>query len=191
MDNRLKEINLRLSEYSIGNFDRNLKISPMLDEVDAISSGINMLGEELKAITISRNYFNSIFNSVSDMVFILNLKGIIIDSNKSAKVITRYDGDSLIGKKINELINDVPPFFSNMVNQLKKNSSYTKNEGKIYSKRGEVIPVKIGVSSFTNEKKDKLFLLTASDITFQKNTENFRLLIVYSALFILFWVIPW
>ena len=79
MDNRLKEINLRLSEYSIGNFDRNLKISPMLDEVDAISSGINMLGEELKAITISRNYFNSIFNSVSDMVLILKPKGIIID----------------------------------------------------------------------------------------------------------------
>lgn len=71
MDNRLKEINSRLSEYSIGNFDNNIKISPRLDEIDAISSGINMLGEELKSITISRDYFNNIFNSVSDMVFIL------------------------------------------------------------------------------------------------------------------------
>lgn len=172
MDNRLKEINLRLSEYSIGNFDRNLKISPMLDEVDAISSGINMLGEELKAITISRNYFNSIFNSVSDMVFILNPKGIIIDSNKSAKGKLKYDEDSLTGKKINELINDMPSFFSNVVSQLKKYSVYSKDDSKIYSKRGEAIPARISVSCFSNEKKDKLFLLTASDITFQKNTEN-------------------
>ncbi|MDE3185090.1 MAG: PAS domain S-box protein [Bacteroidota bacterium] len=172
MDNRLKEINLRLSEYSIGNFDNNIKISPKLDEVDAISSGINMLGEELKSITISRDYFNNIFNSVSDMVFILNPRGIITDANKSAKEQLRYDHDSLIGKKINELINDPPSFFTNMVGQLKKNGPYTKSESMIYSRKKEAIPVKIGVSYLTNEKKDNPILLTASDITFQINTEN-------------------
>jgi len=172
MDNRLKEINLRLSEYSIGNFDNNIKISPRLDEVDAISSGINMLGEELKSITISRDYFNNIFNSVSDMVFILNPKGIITDANKSAKEQMRYEHDSLIGKKINELIHDPPSFFSNMVRQLKKNGPFTKNQSMIYSKKREAIPVKIGVSYLKNEKKDDSILLTASDITFQINTEN-------------------
>lgn len=95
MDKRLKEINLRLSEYSLRNFDKNLKISPKLDEVDAICSGINMLGEELKAITISRDYFTNIFNSVSDMVFILNSKGIITDANKSAEEQLRY-GKSVV-----------------------------------------------------------------------------------------------
>jgi len=172
MDKRLKEINSRLSEYSIGNFDNNIKISPRLDEVDAISSGINMLGEELKSITISRNYFNNIFNSVSDMVFILNLKGIITDANKSAKEQMRYEHDSLIGEKINELIHDPPSFFSNMVSQLKKNGPFTKSQSMIYSKKREAIPVKIGVSYLTNEKKDISILLTASDITFQINTEN-------------------
>jgi len=172
MDKRLKEINSRLSEYSIGNFDNNIKISPRLDEVDAISSGINMLGEELKSITISRDYFNNIFNSVSDMVFILNLKGIITDANKSAKEQMRYEHDSLIGEKINELIHDPPSFFSNMVSQLKKNGPFTKSQSMIYSKKREAIPVKIGVSYLTNEKKDGSILLTASDITFQINTEN-------------------
>ncbi len=172
MDNRLKEINLRLSEYSIGNFDNNIKISPKLDEVDAISSGINMLGEELKSITISRDYFNNIFNSVSDMVFILNPKGIITDANKSAKEQLRYEHNSLIGKKINELINDPPSFFTNMVSQLKKNGPFTKSEIMIHSRKRTAIPVKIGVSYLTNEKKDISILLTASDITFQINTEN-------------------
>jgi len=172
MDKRLKEINSRLSEYSIGNFDNNIKISPMLDEVDAISSGINMLGEELKSITISRDYFNNIFNSVSDMVFILNPKGVITDANKSAKEQLKYEHDSLIGKKINELINDTPSFFSNIMSQLKKNGPFTKSENMIHSRKRAAIPVKIGVSYLTNEKKDNSILLTASDITFQKNTEN-------------------
>ncbi len=172
MDNRLKEINSRLSEYSIGNFDNNIKISPRLDEIDAISSGINMLGEELKSITISRDYFNNIFNSVSDMVFILNPKGIITDANKSAKEQLRYEHNSLIGKKINELINDPPSFFTNMVSQLKKNGPFTKSEIMIHSRKRTAIPVKIGVSYLTNEKKDISILLTASDITFQINTEN-------------------
>jgi len=142
MDNRFKEINLRLSEYSIGNFDNNLKISPILDEIDAISSGINMLGEELKSITISRNYFNNIFNSVSDMVFILNSKGTIIDANKSAKEKLRYDGDTLIGKKIKDLVNDTPSFFSNMVSQLKKNDSFINNESRIYTENWCIVSYK-------------------------------------------------
>ena len=59
MDKRLKEISSQLSEYYLGRFNKKMKISTRLDEVDAITSGINMLGEELKAITISRNYFNN------------------------------------------------------------------------------------------------------------------------------------
>jgi len=50
MDKRLKEINLRLSEYSLGKFDKRLTLSPRLDDIDAIISGINMLGEELKPL---------------------------------------------------------------------------------------------------------------------------------------------
>ncbi len=106
------------------------------------------------------------------MVFILNRKGIITDANKSAKEQLRYEHNSLIGKKINELINDPPSFFTNMVSQLKKNGPFTKSEIMIHSRKRTAIPVKIGVSYLTNEKKDISILLTASDITFQINTEN-------------------
>src|SRR5665647_964194 len=93
-----KEINLRLSEYSLGKFDKRLTLSSRLDDIDAIISGINMLGEELKAITISRNYFTNIFNSVSDMVFVLNAKGVIEDANKPAEEQLNYEPGSLRGK---------------------------------------------------------------------------------------------
>jgi len=65
MDKRLEEISLRLSEYSIGDFNNTIHISYRLDEIDAISNVINMLREELKARTVSRDYFTNVFNSVS------------------------------------------------------------------------------------------------------------------------------
>lgn len=85
MDRRLKEINSRLIEYSTRHFNKRIKISDKKDELDAISNGINMLGEELNDATISKIYFNSIFNSLSEMVFILNKKGIIRDVNKAGE----------------------------------------------------------------------------------------------------------
>lgn len=85
MDKRLKEINSRLIEYSTGHFNKRIKITDKKDELDAISNGINMLGEELNDATISKIYFNSIFNSLSEMVFILNKKGIIQDVNKAGE----------------------------------------------------------------------------------------------------------
>ena len=68
-DPRFEKINELFINYSLGDFDYKIDLSPKLDEIDAFISNINMLGEELKATTISKNYFNNIFNSVSDIIF--------------------------------------------------------------------------------------------------------------------------
>jgi len=172
MDKRLKEINLRLSEYSLGNFNNRINVSTQLDEVDAISSGINMLGEELRAITISRDYFTNIFNSVSDMVFILNTKGIITDVNKSAEEQLKYEPGSLIGKTISDLNKGNHSYFRNIIKGLKENIPLTDNETFLDTSKGETIPVRINVSNFNDEMKNQFILLTATDIAFQIKAEN-------------------
>ena len=83
MDPRFKKINRQLTEYALGNFKKKLRPSSRLDEVDAFISCINMLGEELKETTISKNHFNNIFNSVSDMIFVLDAKGKIQNTSLS------------------------------------------------------------------------------------------------------------
>jgi PAS domain S-box-containing protein len=172
MDKRLREINLRLSEYSLGNFNNRINVSTQLDEVDAISSSINMLGEELKAITISRNYFTNIFNSVSDMVFILNTKGIITDVNNSAEEQLKYEPGSLIGKTISDLNKGNLSYFRNIIKELKDNIPFTDNETFLNTSKGETIPVRINVSHFNDEIKNQFILLTATDIAFQIKAEN-------------------
>ena len=173
MDKRLKEINSRLSEYSLGKFDRRLKISSRLDETDAIINGINMLGDELKAITISRDYFNNIFNSVTDMVFILNSKGIIEDTNSPAETQLKYRPGSLKGRSINDLHKGNVFYFKNIMKELKEKNSFISSDSILYTRKGVRIPVQINASYFKrDEQKKRLILLTASDITFQKQTEN-------------------
>jgi len=172
MDKRLKEINLRLSEYSLGKFDKRLTLSPRLDDIDAIISGINMLGEELKAITISRNYFTNIFNSVSDMVFVLNAKGVIEDANKPAEEQLNYEPGSLRGKPIHNLYKGNLSWFKNITRQLKNENSLILNDGILHTKEGIIIPVQMRATYFKNELKKQLILLTATDITFQMKTEN-------------------
>ncbi len=173
MDKRFKEISLLIREYSLGRFENDITLSPLLDEVDAISNGINMLGEELRAITISRNYFNNIFNSVSDMVFILNNKGVIEDANRSAEVQLHYESGALFGKTINDLHKGNISILRSITKELKKGNSLISNESFLHTKYGNVIPVSITATYFKDERKKKqVILLTACDITYQKKAEN-------------------
>jgi PAS domain S-box-containing protein len=172
MDKRIASINKRLSEFSLGRFDRRLEVSPALDTTDAVINGINMLGEELKAITISRDYFNRIFHSVSDMVLIVNSRGIIEDANRAAGEQLGYPAPgALKGKNIHLLQQRKHGFFRLLKKQLQLSGRATLNDAMLVSAGGMLLPVKITATHFNNERKRKLILLTASDRSIQVKTE--------------------
>ncbi|KAA9038748.1 PAS domain S-box protein [Ginsengibacter hankyongi] len=173
MDKRLQAINDILSEYAVGKFDRKLKISPRRDETDAIINGINMMGEELRSITISRDYFNNIFDSVNDMVFIVNTNGIIVDANQPATTQLKYEPGSLQGKSLQDLLKSSIDDFRYVLKELKTKQSIISKEGIIYTSKGVRIPVQLNVSFFKRSRSEKqLVIVSASDITSQKHTEN-------------------
>lgn len=61
-----------------------MPISPNNTILDAVATGINILGEELEQTAISRDYFTNMYNSVSDALIITDLFGRIKDANISA-----------------------------------------------------------------------------------------------------------
>jgi hypothetical protein len=89
MDPRLEDINNLLIQYSLGDFSQSIHPSDKGDDIDAFINNINMLGEQLKTAVISREQFNNITHSVSDMLHILGNKGGIRSSNK-APFVTPY-----------------------------------------------------------------------------------------------------
>jgi PAS domain S-box-containing protein len=173
MDNRFNKIRRLLTAYSLGNFDRKLTVSRSMDEVDAFISGVNMLGEELKDRTISRDYFNNIFNSVSDMVFVLDKKGIIETINAPVTKLLKYDPDFLTGKPIGFLSNKTSTgWFSQVLKEISKNRSYNY-ETVFRMKNNKTIPVLISVSLLIGGRNQKgKVLMTAKDISFQKKMQN-------------------
>lgn len=173
MDSRFRKINKLLSEYSLGNFNKKLRISSRMDEVDAFIMGVNMLGEELKEKTISRNYFNNIFNSVSDMVFVLDKQGRIQNINTSVTNHLGYDLDALQGKSISYLVDKLQPDWFNQVLTDMRTSNTISYEVNFKGKNRNNIPVLISTSFLMAESNvEGGVLLTAKDISIQKKTQN-------------------
>jgi PAS domain S-box-containing protein len=170
MDRRLKEINSRLIEYSTRHFNKRIKISDKKDELDAISNGINMLGEELNDATISKIYFNSIFNSLSEMVFILNKKGIIRDVNKAGEKKLQFSKKEITGKNISRFYKK-----NNSVeyeNIPTKQHPVPQNYNILTIKNGNNIPVRIQTTTFKNAFGKELLILTATDISEELKAQN-------------------
>lgn len=174
MDKRLHRINNLLREYSKGNFDKHIGVSARMDEIDACITSINMLGEELKSATISRNYFNNIFNSVTDMVFVLNMAGAIKDVNQSVCEQLKYDKEQIIGKSIEEICaTGIRRLISILLKQADANNAFSSEI--IYFKPSEGIrlPVHLNASWLvSNENKREGILLVAKNITGRLQAEN-------------------
>lgn len=173
MDSRFKKLNKQLSEYSLGKFDKKLRLSSKLDEVDAFIAGVNMLGDELKDKTISRDYFNNIFNSVSDMVFVLNNQGKIENINTAVVNLLGYELPALKGKAINYLFDkSQPDWYKQMLKDMHGPNS--ANYETVFRTRGKSsIPVLVSTSFLRNGNHSTSgVLLTAKDISIQKKTQN-------------------
>lgn len=173
-DERFNKIRNLLLAYAHGNFDKKVGMSRRMDEVDAFIAGVNMLGEELKDKTISRDYFNNIFNSVSDMVFVLDTKGRIENINTSVTRNLQYELGRLQQKPINFLLdNSEPTWFAALVKDLKvdRKSAY---ETTLVTDDKKRIPVLVSGSYFSSGPyaRRKRILLTAKDISIQKETQN-------------------
>lgn len=67
---RIEEFIDVLSSYASGDFKKQLKVTDKNTVIDAIATGINILGEELERTTISRDYYSKEYNSISEMVLV-------------------------------------------------------------------------------------------------------------------------
>jgi hypothetical protein len=86
---RIEEISKLIVEVANGNFDYKIPNSDQdTDELQAIVLGVNMLGQELKKSTVSRDYMKRIYDGVIDIL-------IIMDSELKIKAVNNVTTDLL------------------------------------------------------------------------------------------------
>ena len=167
-----------LSSFAEGDFGRRLQLSDRLDETDAVISMLHMLGEELQGVTISRNYFNSIFNSVSEMMLVLSAKGVIEDLNTAVCERLGYVKKGLIGRPVDVLTGEVRP---SMLQQIRAGKG-PDGRAKIWNlsfltAKGDTFPVELTARHLAGHgtKGRDTILVSAQDIGPRLAAEGLRL----------------
>lgn len=171
---QIDEINNLLLAYSEGKYKTKGEISAARDEIDTIILGVNMLGEELDSTTVSRDYFLNIYNSVGEMLLVLDNQGNVIDANQTAQ-------DKLgieLGQDSTANIASICPVnetkFESIVRKLNRHGGHFSREEVFCSQKNkQQIPVECSYA-IINEKKETYtrILLVATDITERKQTER-------------------
>lgn len=159
-----------LSNCFSENVYNEFPISDDGDELDVLSMGFNTFMEELNAKTISRDYFDKIFNSVPNNVFVFDYEGdidLLNIKNKQHLKIHKPSDRKIENYFSDDILNEIAVFkksknenvdFEIIINDKKNNSIY--------------LACTLFKISFDNVNK---VLFSSRDITPQKN-EQIRIL---------------
>lgn len=173
MDNRIHQIIEILTSYSLGHFEKQLEIGDASDEIEACKAGINMLGDELRVRTISTDYFNSIFNSISEMIFMLSPQGQITDVNQAVIETLQFNKQSLVGNHFHTIqpTSKAIPFID--LEMMVTTVQTHDQDSSLLTLEKLEIPVSLRISSIRIATTGMTsFLLTARDKSQQIETEN-------------------
>jgi len=176
MDSRWVHIGSLLASYAVGQFDKRVSLSERSDDIDAMIEGLNMLGEELNELTITRDFFNTIFNSVSDMVLVLSAKGIIEEINEAACKRLGYPRGLLIGQSVNVLSGEPLSLWQQLAFRRRTGVSRFWDR-RFRTAAGRAFPVELTVSPIQapGGQRANRVLIIGKDITPQLAAERSQL----------------
>jgi PAS domain S-box-containing protein len=173
INDRIEDINKLIFEIASGNFDYKIKRTDSHDELEAIVTGINMLVEELKISTVSRDYFNNILKGVVDLLFILDQDFHIHTINQVVTDSLGYELNELLGLHFFSLANESTTSVAAVTGAIDTNKNTNHVEFYLKTKNGNVIPTSCSVSQlYDNHQQKNGILIIAKDITQQKLAEE-------------------
>ncbi|MFT4601884.1 MAG: signal transduction histidine kinase [Arenicella sp.] len=179
---KIDKISELLLEYSAGNYSFAGDISESLDEYDMIISGINMLGEELLSTNVSKDYFSSIFNAVTDLVMILNAEGQIIDHNEAVTHTLHKENGQFNGTSLNDYVTSEEDIFKDISAALHTNIKSVLLEQTLIGTGKEIIHGQFTCSKIIDRFDEfKGYLISVKDITDQIDNEANILKAVFTA----------
>jgi len=136
---------------SVGDFDTRADIQSH-KELFTLSQAFNAMTENLNRTSISRNYFQTIIDTMNDLLIIISPDRSITFVNQATLSVLGYAKDELIGRPLDFLFHKSFPFEG-----LDVKAIVQKEVGKDYScvmitKEGKTIPVSFSWSIMQDEK---------------------------------------
>jgi PAS domain S-box-containing protein len=163
-------------------FWNEVYISPLRDKQGRITHYVGVQNDVTQrvemeaALSKSEAKMRSIFNNVSDGMFIIDEKGIIESVNPSVERLFGYPAEELIGQNINKLMPEPnrgrhDSYLTNYHSDGKAKIICSGRDVNGLRKDGSVFPMELGISEFNVEQRH-FYLGTVHNITESKNAEN-------------------
>ncbi|HEY1014602.1 MAG TPA: PAS domain S-box protein, partial [Herpetosiphonaceae bacterium] len=169
-ERRLGEIMDVITSISFLDFSKRAPVGAGGDILDAVASGLNMLGEELVASTVSRAFFTQIIESMIETLIVLGPDASIKLVNRAALEMLGYAEDELLGQPMQKVFGE--EFRGDELNHLIQRG-FTRNEERSYrTKDGRRIPVSFSASVMASDEALQGIVCVARDITNRKQAEE-------------------
>lgn len=173
IQNSIEDINRLILEIADGNFDYDIPRRGGNDELDAIIVGINMLREELKASTVSRDYLDSIYKAVVDMLFITDQEFNIVACNAVAMELLGVRREDIIKKPFAQIAPNFLLAKDNILKELDRENQVNNIELYFKDGNGTELPTATAISRlFDSRRNASGILIIAKDIREQKRSEE-------------------
>ncbi|MBS0611672.1 MAG: EAL domain-containing protein [Proteobacteria bacterium] len=150
-----------------GDLSRPLDVKRQ-DEIGQLQDAIERMRQNLRDTTITKNYLNTVLNSLGDAVLVTSPDGIVKSSNQAAQLLLGYQEQELIGKPLLELINEAHRGGFDL-NEVVGESRETV----VRTAAGQTLPVSMAGAPITTE--DPQFqghIYVARNITERKRAER-------------------
>jgi diguanylate cyclase (GGDEF)-like protein/PAS domain S-box-containing protein len=138
------------------------------DELGELQSSLERLRQNLRDTTITRNYLNTVLNSLSDAVLVTSSDGLIKSCNDAAQLLLGYETAELVGRPLTGLIDA----------EHRRNFDASQpmsevRETVLRTARGQTIPVSMASSPVSTEDPEfQGYIYVARDITERKRAER-------------------
>jgi diguanylate cyclase (GGDEF)-like protein/PAS domain S-box-containing protein len=138
------------------------------DELGDLQFALERMRQKLNETTITKNYLNTVLNSLSDAVLVTSPDGIVKSCNEAAQRLLGYQEADLLGKPLVSFIDEVHRNAFDLTN-----SAPEARETVLRTASGQTIPVSMASSSITTQ--DPQFqgnIYVARNITERKRAER-------------------
>ncbi len=138
------------------------------DELGDLQFALERMRQKLNETTITKNYLNTVLNSLSDAVLVTSPEGIVKSCNEATQRLLGYQESELLGKPLVSFIDEVHRNAFDLTN-----SAPEARETVLRTASGQTIPVSMASSSITTE--DPQFqgnIYVARNITERKRAER-------------------
>jgi len=157
-------------QVSKGNLEAKVKVTSR-DELGLLAGAFNEMLERIEKVTVSRNYYDNILNSMFNGLIVTDNVGKITSLNESASRFLGKTNDSMLGSSVKKLFNE-PKYYDKFIEDAKNGIPCLQTESTFISGSGSFIPVIFAISKLqANTLGDESYVIVFHDLTEIKKIE--------------------